>query len=125
MEPQTFLDMGRYSRSYTKTNRRTVWLTASPNGDDIQLSAPWPVRYGSFRQQNKRWTGAFDNDARASRMSFLVDGTLLPRAPHTRVEHQQWIGRVQRRATWLNQLQAKDSKERVWSGEFDIERRPS
>lgn len=125
MNPMSFLDTGRYTQSHRPTNRQTIWPTTSSNGVDVELSAPWPARYGSFKKQNKRWTGAFDNEARASRMSFMFDNTLLPRAQNPR-EHQRWTRNVaQNRTTWLGQLQEPNTKDRVWSGEFNVERRPS
>lgn len=76
-----------------------------------------------FQQNQKRWTGAFDNEARASRMSFMVSDTLLPPSTPT---GQQWPGsRAVKRATWLSPLQKSDSQEPVWKGEFEVERRLS
>lgn len=118
-------EASRYSRTTRQFYRQTIWPTAYSNDTDFELSAPWPGRYGSFRKQNKRWTGAFDNEARASRMSFMVGNTLLPpQQKHS--EHRRWTGQpANRRATWLNQFSQEDVHERVWSGEFDVERRPS
>lgn len=114
---------GHSSRYFArKQNRQTIWPTPDPTTSDIQLSAPWPGHYGSFVPPNRRWTNAFDTEARASRMSFLVDSTLLPRAPRENGQHEQWVGK---RQTWLAPVAQADVPERVWSGEFDVERRPS
>jgi hypothetical protein len=119
---------GHFSHSFARNrNRETIWPAPDPTTFDIQLTAPEPGRfdrYDTFAAPNKRWTGAFDNEARASRMSFLADGTLLPRAPGANNQHEQWTGRrAGGRQTWLmNQLGAPGQ---VWNGEFDVERRPS
>ncbi|KAF2641822.1 MFS general substrate transporter [Massarina eburnea CBS 473.64] len=120
-----FQKSGRLPLSHEpRANRQTIWPIDDPTDNDVQLSAPWPHRYGSFRQVNDRWTGAFDTEARASRMSFMVDDTLLPRAPPPHNMHQHWAGR---RQTWLAPVtnEPEGLKERVWTGEFDVERRPS
>jgi hypothetical protein len=59
-------------------------------------------------------------------MSFMAADTLLPRAEQS-TEHRRWTGMpMSKRETWLAQLREDtDVKERVWSGEFDVERRPS
>lgn len=114
---------GRFSSSLTRQqNRQTIWPTADPGTLDIQISAPWLSQYDSA--PNKRWTGAFDTEARASHMSFLADNTLLPRAPNPNNQHERWAGKRSRH-TWLNPVDAAGSPEKVWSGEFDVERRPS
>ncbi|KAF1954880.1 MFS general substrate transporter [Byssothecium circinans] len=113
-------------RHEPRLNRQTIWPSPDPTSNDVALSAPWPQRGASFRQVNKRWAGAFDTEARASRMSVMVSDTLLPPPPPPQNEHQHWAGR---RQTWLAPMTMNDytdsSKERVWSGEFDVERRPS
>jgi hypothetical protein len=110
-------------------NRETIWPTPDPTTFDIQLSAPDPGRYdryGSISAPNKRWTGAFDTEARASRMSFLVDSTLLPRAPGAIDQHEQWTGRrARRRQAWLAPVNQVGATNPVWSGECDDGRRPS
>jgi hypothetical protein len=101
-------------------NRRTIW----PSQMDIEesMEGQWSEE-PRFQQNQKRWTGAFDNEARASRMSFMVGNTLLPPSTST---GQQWPGsRTVQRSTWLSPLQKSDSQEPVWKGEFDVERRPS
>lgn len=130
MSPVQFDDSARHSRIFTQhrtrrqTYRQTIWPTTDPNSTDIVLSAPWPHRYGSFREQNKRWVGAFDTEARASRMSFMADHSLLPPAPQPYPHHHDaWAGR--RRETWLGPVANASPPQPVWSGEFDVERRPS
>ncbi|KAF2442790.1 membrane transporter [Karstenula rhodostoma CBS 690.94] len=115
---------GRFSHSFArKQNRQAISPTSDPVTSDIQLSAG---RYGSFVAPNKRWTSAFDNEARASRMSFLADGTLIPRVPVEHNQHEQWAGRrAERRQTWVAHVAQSEEPEKVWSGEFDVERRPS
>lgn len=59
-------------------------------------------------------------------MSFMADGTLLPRAPQPEGQHEQWAGRRnEKRATWLAPVNDANVPPKVWSGEFDVERRPS
>lgn len=59
-------------------------------------------------------------------MSFMVDNTLLPRAPYAAKEYSNWVGsRAERRETWVEKLHEVNAPQRVWSGEFDVERRPS
>jgi hypothetical protein len=106
--------------SHWNPNRRTVW----PGQMDIAESMEGQWLEGShFQQNHKRWTGAFDNEARASRMSFMVGNTLLPQSTST---GQQWPeSRTVKRSTWLSPLQKSDSEEQIWQGEFEVERRPS
>ncbi|KAK6068699.1 major facilitator superfamily transporter [Seiridium cupressi] len=107
------------SSANRRENRMTIWPTA--NGDDIELSAPWP---GRFTQQkiNKRWTGAFDTEARANRMSYMVGNSLLPSAPR---EQQMWPGQARgNRTTWIDD-RAYQGDAKLWDGSFEVEKRES
>ncbi|KAI0139654.1 major facilitator superfamily domain-containing protein [Pestalotiopsis sp. NC0098] len=99
------------------TNRMTIWPTQY--GDDIEMSAPWPGHY-SIQKQDKRWTGAFDTEARANRMSYMVGNSLLPSAP---AEPHVWPGQA-RRATWINNKDYQDDAH-LWDGSFEVEKRES
>ena len=56
----------------------------------------------------------------------MAGNTLLPAPANAPVQHQQWIGgQAERRQTWLAPVDEKAKLDRVWSGEFDVERRPS
>ncbi|KAH7130425.1 major facilitator superfamily domain-containing protein [Dendryphion nanum] len=109
-------ETSRYSRAYGQNRRQTIWPTSVDGYGEHQLSAPWPARNPSFRIQNKRWTGAFESEARAARMSVMVDNSLFPQSRPRNTFHQQWVGRKE---------DEKAQLEPVWSGEFDVERRPS
>lgn len=102
-----------------KPNRMTIWPTT--NGDDVELSAPWP---GQFANQkiNKRWTAAFDTEARADRMSYMVGNSLLPSAPRGQ---QAWPGQARgNRSTWVDARNYQgDAK--LWDGSFEVEKRDS
>jgi hypothetical protein len=95
--------------------RVTIWPTAY--GEDIELSAPWPGRFGP-QQPDKRWTGAFDSEARANRMSYMVGNSLLPSAAPS--GPPVWPGQARgNRTTWI------DDRQQVWDGSFDVEKRES
>ncbi|KAI1335221.1 major facilitator superfamily domain-containing protein [Xylariaceae sp. FL0016] len=104
----------------SRWNRLTIW--PSGVGDDVEFSAPWPGRH-PVGQAAQRWTGAFDVEARAQRMSYLVGDSLLPEAPRTR---QIWPGqsKLGNRTTWIDDL-PKQQDARVWDGSFDVEKRAS
>lgn len=103
--------------------RQTLWPTA--NGDGIQISTPWHMPYDAAAENNQRITSVFDTEGRAARMSAMVDSSLFPPSLHARNRHSAWAGKSAQRQTWLATAAVSDSKERVWSGEFDVERRPS
>lgn len=103
--------------------RRTVWPTANEYG--IQISTPWPVPYDASAETNQRLTSVFDTEGRAARMSAMVDSSLFPPPLQSRDRHSAWVGKNAQRQTWLAPVAGTDAKERVWSGEFDVERRPS
>jgi hypothetical protein len=101
-------------------NRLTVW--PSQMNMEACLEEQW-LEEPSFQQTQKRWTGAFDNEARASRMSAMVGNTLLPPSSST---GKQWPGSsAVKRSTWISPLQKAEPQTPVWQGEFDVERRPS
>ncbi|KAF7537384.1 hypothetical protein G7054_g3730 [Neopestalotiopsis clavispora] len=100
-------------------NRMTIWPTQY--GDDIELSAPWPGHL-STQNINKRWTGAFDTEARANRMSYMVGNSLLPSAPAAK---QVWPGHHRAsRATWINNRDYQNDAQ-LWDGSFEVEKRES
>ncbi|KAL6703943.1 hypothetical protein ACN47E_008881 [Coniothyrium glycines] len=70
----------------------------------------------------------FDVEARAARLSVLVDDQLVPRFPHPRIRHSTWVAdtRQSRREVWVcgHDKEVGISQD-VWPGTFDIERRPS
>ncbi|ORY60219.1 major facilitator superfamily domain-containing protein [Pseudomassariella vexata] len=110
----------------SRFNRLTIW--PSVYGEDIELSAPWPGRY-MIEPPNKRWTNAYDAEARASRMSFLVGDGLLPGPPQDR---RIWPGQIGQnrttwrggnRTTWIDEVHQQDAQ--VWDGQFDVEKRAS
>ncbi|KAJ4343373.1 hypothetical protein N0V95_006707 [Ascochyta clinopodiicola] len=105
------------------SRRRTIWPSA--NGDGIQISTPWLLPYGSATETNQRTTSVFDIEGRAARMSAMVDSSLLPPSLQARSRHSAWVGQTAQRETWLAPVAGPDDKARVWSGEFDVERRPS
>lgn len=107
-----------------RANRQTFWPTPCSYTEDNLFVNPSMQRADSFRQQNKRWMGAFDPEARASRMSFMADSVLLPGVPQPRDQHDRW---TPRRQTWLSPGNNATNLggERVWEGEFEVERRPS
>lgn len=94
-------ESGRFSHMFVQ-NRYTLWPTPDATRLDLRPGVPWAGRDGPLTSPNKQWTGAFHTEARASRMSFLVDGTLLPRTPVANDQHEQWAGkRATLRRTWL------------------------
>ncbi|KAJ4983452.1 major facilitator superfamily transporter [Stagonosporopsis vannaccii] len=103
--------------------RRTVWPTA--HGDGIQMSTQWPLHNDAAAETDQRLTSVFDTEGRAARMSAMVDSSLFPPPIQARNRHSAWAGRSAQRQTWLAPVTEPDVKERVWSGEFDVERRPS
>ncbi|KAF9695676.1 hypothetical protein EKO04_006683 [Ascochyta lentis] len=103
--------------------RRTVWPSA--NGDGIQISSPWLLPHSSATETDQRITSVFDIEGRAARMSAMVDSSLLPPPLLSRNRHSAWVGNTTLRETWLAPVAGPDDKERVWPGEFDVERRPS
>ncbi|KAI5920572.1 membrane transporter [Camillea tinctor] len=112
----------RDSRRVSRWSRRlTVWPTAY--GEDEELSAP--VRPFADPAASRRWTGAFDSEARANRMSVFVGDTLLPSTP-TQPHHHVWPGhdRVGNRTTWIVDDQALGGSQ-IWQGAFPVEYRPS
>jgi hypothetical protein len=114
---------GRHS---CQIQRQAMWPTKIPELNGDNHSNLCPVRYVSLRQQHRRWTRAFDTEAQASRMSFIVGDTLLPRV-ELETEHRRWAGMTaNRREIWFSQLCGIEGiNEKVWSGEFDVERRAS
>lgn len=111
-----------------RANRTTMW--PSPFQQEELAVPSWPGH-----QNTKRWTNTFDSEARATRMSFYVADSLLPRAPGAQ---DQWAGqggaanqnrksRYQRRATWMNQIMRENDSDAVpiWEGNFDVEKRQS
>lgn len=58
-------------------------------------------------------------------MSAMVDSSLFPPSLQSRNRHSAWVGKSAQRQTWLAPVAGTDVKERVWAGEFDVERRPS
>ena len=125
------LESGLFDRTSRFTNsqsnwRQTIWPTSDAEGNVFTLGTP--LRMNSFREQNQRWTGAFDPEARASRMSMLADHSLFPPPLRPQAQHEQWTGNNSRlRKTWLNSSteDADPLPEHSWNGEFDVERRPS
>jgi hypothetical protein len=111
---------------YPQSNwRQTIWPSTDAEGNVFTLGNP--LRVNSFREQNKRWTGAFDPEARASRMSMLADHSLLPPPLQPHSQHEQWAGGNARlRRTWLHStVEETNIPERAWSDEFDVEKRSS
>ncbi|KAF1922680.1 membrane transporter [Didymella exigua CBS 183.55] len=106
-----------------RNRRRTVWPTAM--GDDTQISRPWINPYDVSAESNQRITSVFDTEGRAARMSAMVDSALFPPSLQARNRHSAWVGNSAQRQTWLAPVTQADVKERTWSGEFDVERRPS
>ncbi|KAI1872809.1 hypothetical protein JX265_004814 [Neoarthrinium moseri] len=108
------------SAAARRANRITIWPTAF--GEDIELSAPWPGRF-STQQADKRWTGAFDVEARANRMSHMVGNSLLPSsAPR---DHRIWPGQSRgNRTTWIDDRTYQDDAQ-LWDGSFEVEKRES
>ncbi|KAF2792673.1 membrane transporter [Melanomma pulvis-pyrius CBS 109.77] len=99
-------------------NRHTMWPSQDDMEGEVSISG---FELPGFPQSQKRWTGAFDNEVRASRMSFMVGDTLLPKATTP-----QWPGnRPTKRSTWISPLHQSESQQQIWKGEFDVERRPS
>lgn len=97
--------------------RHTVWPSAQA-GDHIDAPyTPWAV------ESDQRVVSVFDTEGRAARMSAMMDSSLFPPPPPGGARHSAWIGRAAQRDTWLGRELA--TKERVWTGEFDVERRPS
>jgi hypothetical protein len=117
---------GRYARNshFTHTqvsHRQTLWPASDAGGNVSTLRVP--LRMNSLQQQNKRWTGAFDNEARASRMSVLADDTLFPRQPPPYSQHKQWASSSgQHRETWSGLAAVQPG---MCSGESDVEKRGS
>ncbi|KAF2705290.1 membrane transporter [Pleomassaria siparia CBS 279.74] len=113
------LNPNKTRMSHFQSRRETTW----PNPNDLEkLEESWFDK-PEFPQFERRWTGAFDNEARASRMSLLVGNTLLPKATSS---EKRWPGQQQiNRRTWISPLQGSESQENFWQNEFDVERRPS
>ncbi|KAH8675943.1 membrane transporter [Xylariales sp. PMI_506] len=86
----------------------------------MELSAPWPTL---SQEADKKWTGAFDVEGRANRMSYMVGNSLLPSAPSNR---QTWAGQMKarNRMTWMNGG-PRQGDPTVWDGAFDVEKRQS
>jgi hypothetical protein len=95
----------------------TIWPTS--NGNDIEMSAPWPA---ISQEANKKWTGAFDTEGRANRMSYMVGNALLPSAPN----QHRWSGeaKARNRMTWMNGG-PRQGVPPVWEGSFAVEQRAS
>ena len=89
------------------------------------MSSLWQLPYDAAAESNQRLTSVFDTEGRAARMSAMVDSSLFPPPLQTRNRHSAWVGKSTQRQTWLAPVTEPDVKERVWSGEFDVERRPS
>jgi MFS family permease len=120
-----YLSSYRVSRTQDLENnrRRTVWPTAMEDG--IPISKPWLNTYDASIESDQRITSAFDTEGRASRMSAMVDLSLFPPPLQARNRHSAWVGKSAQRQTWLTPVVQTDLKEHVWSGEFEVERRPS
>jgi hypothetical protein len=101
----------------------TIWPTGRE--ENIELSAPGPDRY-TMHQPDQRWTGAFDVEGRANRMSQMVGNSLLPPAPHGG-GLPMWPGenRSRNRATWINGENYQQEAAQGWDGSFDVEKRAS
>lgn len=102
----------------------TIWPTGRE--DDIEFSAPRPGRY-SVHKQDQRWTGAFDVEGRANRMSQMVGNSLLPPASRPGGPHM-WPGENNRRrtrATWIDQDGNYQQEPQTWDGSFEVEKRAS
>ena len=106
--------------SRSNPNRQTFWPSANDFIEDLEPpQAPPP--------QN-RWTTAFDNEARAARMSMMVSNTLLP-APIS--SERQWpAARPVKRNTYITPLEDLEDQASVWSKDFatksfDLEKRQS
>lgn len=110
-------------RRASRRNRLTVWPAVY--GEDAQADAPWSGRYGPDVSA-KRWTGAFDVEARANRMSVLVGDSLLP-AARSDQQQQQWPGqrRTLNRTTWVDEGPPEIFNRRMWAGHFEVENRSS
>ncbi|KAL1593102.1 hypothetical protein SLS59_009427 [Nothophoma quercina] len=89
------------------------------------MSSSWPLPYDAAAESNQRLTSVFDSEGRAARMSAMVDSSLFPPPLQTRNRHSAWVRKSAQRQTWLAPVAEPDVKERVWSGAFDVERRPS
>ncbi|KAF2999486.1 hypothetical protein E8E13_008661 [Curvularia kusanoi] len=101
--------------------RQTIWPTA--NGDNVHISAPWVTSDDVAAERNQRITSVFDTEGRAARMSVMVDSSLFPPSATPRLRHSAWIGgKNAQRQTWLSPMAKPDAP---WTGEFDVERRPS
>ncbi|KAI1533094.1 AraJ Arabinose efflux permease, partial [Pyrenophora tritici-repentis] len=98
--------------------RHTLWPSAQPGDHVDALYMPWAV------ESDQRVVSVFDTEGRAARMSAMMDSSLFP-PPFPQAggaRHSAWIGQG-KRDTWLER--DLSTKERVWTGEFDVERRPS
>lgn len=106
------------------TNKRqTMWPSATSYEDDIELIFQWPL---SRDEANQRVVSIFDTDARAARLSVLVNDQLMPPPRQARNRHSIWTGATNdRRETWLGRVKQSEVPARVWNGEFDVEKRPS
>ncbi|RMZ71909.1 MFS multidrug transporter [Pyrenophora seminiperda CCB06] len=112
----------RFQDGEADDRRYTLWPSAH-SGDHIDNAPymPWAV------ESDQRIVSVFDTEGRAARMSAMMDDSLFPpplqQAGANGARHSAWIGRAAQRDTWLERDLA--AKERVWTGEFDVERRPS
>ncbi|KAI1497293.1 membrane transporter [Biscogniauxia marginata] len=112
----------RDSRRVSRWSRLTVWPTGF--GEDIELSAPDPGRYAVDPAAVRRWTGAFDSEARANRMSVFVGDSLLPRPQTPTHRHVFNHDRVGNRTTWIVDEPGLGGSQ-IWAGGFAAEDRPS
>ncbi|KAI0125858.1 major facilitator superfamily domain-containing protein [Xylariales sp. AK1849] len=114
------LDPSSAARRASRSNRVTIWPTSY--GEDIELSAPWPGQFAAH-QIDRRWTGVFDVEGRADRMSYMVGNSLLPPAPRAQ---RIWPGqaRTGSRTTWVDEG-PRQGDAQVWDGSFDVEKRDS
>jgi hypothetical protein len=93
---------------------------------DFQISAPRTQDRDAFAERDQRIVSVFDSEARAARMSMMMESSLFPPPLQVRNRHSVWVGaKNAQRETWLAPVAHHDVKDRVWSGEFDVERRPS
>ncbi|KAF2028869.1 MFS general substrate transporter [Setomelanomma holmii] len=101
-------------------HRQTIWPTLSPQNGEYQMSNP--TLDDVFQENNQRAISVFDTEARAARMSVMVDSQLFPPPLQLRNRHSVWVGsRKDRGQTWIASVTAAAVPEAV----FDVERRPS
>ena len=109
--------------TYSQANwRQTIWPATDIEGNVFALGTP--IRVNSFREQNKRWTGAFDPEARASRMSMLAGNSLFPPPLRPHDQHERWTGsNAQPQRNWAGStIRETNIPESVWSDDSDDEK---